>query len=93
MPNRRFPPPWSDEDIGAAFKVCDSNGQALAYVYMRMSRGEDRWRSCSPKMRREGCGQRREATEATEKVLNSLDTDASPQKNRLKGGRNANEEI
>jgi hypothetical protein len=38
-------------------------------------------------------GQRREATEATEKALNSLDADASPQKNRLKGGRNANEEI
>ena len=30
---RRFPPPWSVEDIGAAFKVCDSTGQALAYVY------------------------------------------------------------
>ena len=38
-------------------------------------------------------GPRREATEATEKALNSLDTDASPQKNRLKVGRNANEEI
>jgi hypothetical protein len=34
-----------------------------------------------------------EATEATEKALNSLDADASPQKNRLKGGRNANEKI
>ena len=33
MTERRFPPPWSVEDIGAAFKVCDSNGQALAYVY------------------------------------------------------------
>ena len=33
MANRRFPPPWSVEDIGAAFKVCDSTGQALAYVY------------------------------------------------------------
>jgi hypothetical protein len=29
----RFPPPWPVEDIGAAFKVCDSTGQALAYVY------------------------------------------------------------
>jgi hypothetical protein len=28
----RFPPPWSVEDIGAAFKVCDSK-QALACVY------------------------------------------------------------
>ena len=33
MPERRFPPPWSVEDIGVAFKVCDSTGQRLAYVY------------------------------------------------------------
>jgi hypothetical protein len=30
---RRFPPPWSVEDIGAAFVVKDSAGQQLAYVY------------------------------------------------------------
>jgi hypothetical protein len=30
---RRFTPPWSVEDIGAAFVVKDSNGQQLAYVY------------------------------------------------------------
>jgi hypothetical protein len=30
---RRFPPPWSVEDIGAAFVVKDSTGQRLAYVY------------------------------------------------------------
>jgi hypothetical protein len=30
---RRFPPPWSVEDIGATFVVKDSTGQALAYVY------------------------------------------------------------
>jgi hypothetical protein len=34
MPSpRRFPPPWSVEDIGAAFVVKDSAGQQLAYVY------------------------------------------------------------
>ncbi len=33
MANRRFPPPWSVEDIGAAFVVKDSTGQKLAYVY------------------------------------------------------------
>jgi hypothetical protein len=33
MPNRRFPPPWSVEDIGAAFVVKESAGQKLAYVY------------------------------------------------------------
>jgi hypothetical protein len=30
---RRFPPPWSVEDIGAAFVVKDSTGEQLAYVY------------------------------------------------------------
>ena len=29
----RFPPPWSVEDIGAAFVVTDGVGQKLAYVY------------------------------------------------------------
>jgi hypothetical protein len=33
METRRFPPPWSVEDIGAAFVVTDSAGQKLAYVY------------------------------------------------------------
>jgi hypothetical protein len=33
MTARRFPPPWSVEDIGAAFVVKDGNGQQLAYVY------------------------------------------------------------
>src|SRR6516162_1062589 len=33
MPTRRSPPPWSVEDIGAAFVVRDHNGQQLAYVY------------------------------------------------------------
>ncbi len=30
---RRFPPPWTIEDIGAAFVVKDGAGQKLAYVY------------------------------------------------------------
>jgi hypothetical protein len=33
MPARRFPPPWTVEDIGAAFVVRDHSGQQLAYVY------------------------------------------------------------
>jgi len=33
MPARRFPPPWSVEDIDAAFVVKDSAEQKLAYVY------------------------------------------------------------
>ena len=31
--NRRFPPPWSVEELDACFVVIDSNGQKLAYVY------------------------------------------------------------
>jgi hypothetical protein len=33
MPVRRFPPPWSVEELDACFVVRDHNGQALAYVY------------------------------------------------------------
>jgi hypothetical protein len=30
---RRFPPPWSVEELDACFVARDHNGQALAYVY------------------------------------------------------------
>jgi hypothetical protein len=30
---RRYPPPWSIEDIGAAFVVKNGAGQQLPYVY------------------------------------------------------------
>ena len=33
MAARRFPPPWTFEDIDAAFVVKDGSGQKLAYVY------------------------------------------------------------
>jgi hypothetical protein len=33
MPARRFPPPWSVEELDACFVVRDHNGQKLAYVY------------------------------------------------------------
>ena len=33
MPERRFPPPWTVEELDACFVVRDANGQALAYVY------------------------------------------------------------
>jgi hypothetical protein len=33
MTARRFPPPWSIEDNGAAYFVKDNSGQKLAYVY------------------------------------------------------------
>ena len=36
---RRFPPPWSAEEMGACFIVRDHNGQALAYVYFEEEPG------------------------------------------------------
>ncbi len=30
---RRFPPPWSVEELDACFVVRDNSGQQLAYVY------------------------------------------------------------
>jgi hypothetical protein len=33
MPNRRFAPPWSIEDIGTAYVVKDGGGQKLAYIH------------------------------------------------------------
>jgi hypothetical protein len=32
---RRFPPPWTVEQIPGGYKVKDANGQSLAYVYGR----------------------------------------------------------
>ena len=32
---RRFPPPWRLEQIRGGYKVLDTNGQSLAYVYGR----------------------------------------------------------
>jgi hypothetical protein len=31
--DRRFPPPWSVEELDACFVVRDHNGQALAHIY------------------------------------------------------------
>jgi hypothetical protein len=33
LPARRFPPPWSIDELEACFVVKDSAGQKLAYVY------------------------------------------------------------
>ena len=35
MRGRRFPPPWTAQQIAGGFKVLDANGQELAYVYAR----------------------------------------------------------
>jgi hypothetical protein len=33
MPDRRFPPPWSVDELEACFVVKDSAGQKVSYVY------------------------------------------------------------
>ena len=37
---RRFPPPWTVEQIPGGYKVKDANGQALAYVYARETQAD-----------------------------------------------------
>jgi hypothetical protein len=37
---RRFPPPWAVEEIPGGFKVLDSTGQPLAYVYGRETKAD-----------------------------------------------------
>ena len=39
MSSRRFPPPWSVEELDACFVVIDSAGQKLAYVYFEEEPG------------------------------------------------------
>jgi hypothetical protein len=33
--SRRFPAPWTVEQIPGGYKVLDASGQALAYIYAR----------------------------------------------------------
>ena len=37
---RRFPPPWTLEQIPGGYKVKDANGQSLAYVYGRETKAD-----------------------------------------------------
>jgi hypothetical protein len=38
--SRRFPSPWTIEEIPGGYKVVDANGQALAYVYGRETQAD-----------------------------------------------------
>jgi hypothetical protein len=51
MTARRFPPPWSIEELDACFVVRDHNGQALAYVYFEDEPG--RWSAAKLLTRKE----------------------------------------
>jgi hypothetical protein len=71
MPDRRFPPPWSVEDIGACFVVKDSNGLKLAAVHYEEEPGRAIGRQAAQQSRGTADrGQRGEATGAIEKALN-----------------------
>jgi hypothetical protein len=37
---RRFPAPWTVEQIPGGFKVLDADGQSLAYVYGRETKAD-----------------------------------------------------
>ncbi len=37
---RRFPPPWTVEQIPGGYKVKDATGQSLAYVYGRETKAD-----------------------------------------------------
>jgi hypothetical protein len=41
MPVRRFPPPWSVEELVACFVVRDNGGQKLSYVYFEDEPGAE----------------------------------------------------
>ena len=40
MKDRRFPAPWTVEQIPGGYKVLDDNGQSLAYVYGRETKAD-----------------------------------------------------
>ena len=37
---RRFPPPWTVEQIPGGYKVLDATGQSIAYVYGRETKAD-----------------------------------------------------
>src|SRR5262245_40417212 len=50
MNSRRFPPPWTVEELDDCFVVCDHDGQQLAYVYFE---NEPRRRSAAKLLERD----------------------------------------
>jgi hypothetical protein len=69
---RRFPPPWTVENIGARFVVKDSSGQKLGYFYYEeepgrlLTKDEARriaatWRSCPGLFTKQGAAPLRAA--------------------------------
>jgi hypothetical protein len=53
MADRRFPPPWSVEELDACFVVTDNAGQKLAYVHFEVNPDGAQRRNCLCATRRE----------------------------------------
>ena len=72
MADRRFPPPWSVDDLEACFVVKDGAGQKLAYVYFE----EDPGRRSAAKLLTKGaadCSEYRRQPKFLEWCLTRLD--------------------
>ena len=55
MPSpRRFPAPWTVEDLDTCYLVRDHDGQQLAYVYYEEESGRRSAAKCSRRMRQDG---------------------------------------
>ena len=67
MPQRRFPPPWSVEEMNdACFIVRDQNGHALAYrLFRKRARATG---SCQPAHQRRGAADRGQYREVAKVV-------------------------
>jgi len=70
---RRFPPPWSVEELEACFVGRDHSGQKLAYVYFEDEPGP---RSATKLLTKDAadCGEYRQAAGASAQGLNQLVT-------------------
>jgi hypothetical protein len=69
MTPRRFPPPWTVEDIGAAFVVTDSAGQKLSYIYYEEEPGRrSAAKLLSKDEARKDCGEYRQAARIAKAV-------------------------
>jgi len=69
VPARRFPPPWSVEELDVCFVVRDHNGQQLAYVYFEDEAGR---RSSANLLTRTGATDRGEHRRAAGPIAQGL---------------------
>jgi hypothetical protein len=49
---RRFPPPWTADELEESFAIKDANGQIVAYVYFEPDPNNDTRRSVMNRLKR-----------------------------------------